>query len=65
MNQVDEVSDMVLLLCSSVLGRVQKGDNATAWPLDVFKGGNYSLELTLMPDTSVSLRMLLVPFHVS
>ena len=34
MNQVDGVSDTVSLLCGSVWGRAQKGDNAAAWLLE-------------------------------
>ena len=37
-NQVNDVSDMVLLLCDSVWGRAQKVDNAAAWPLEFCPG---------------------------
>ena len=63
MNQVDGVSDMLSLLCGSG-GSAQKGDNATAWPLEFCLGGTCPLAFTLMPDTSESPCMPLVPFQL-
>ena len=63
-NQADGVSDMVLPLFGCVVGRVQKGDNAAAWPLELCPGGSCPLALSLMPDTSISPCMLLVPFQL-
>ena len=63
MNQVDGVSDMLSLLCGSG-GSAQKGDNATAWPLEFYSGGSCPPALALMPDTSISPLMPLVPFQL-
>ena len=48
----------------SVWGRAQKGDNATAWPLEFCPGGSCALALALVPDTSISPHMPLVPFQL-
>ena len=45
---------MVSLLCGSVWGRAQKGDNATAWPLEFWLGGSCTPALALMLDSSFS-----------
>ena len=55
---------MVSLLCGSVSGRAQKGDNVAAWPLEFYPGGSCPLALVLMPDTSVSPHMPLTPFKL-
>ena len=52
-NQVDGVSDTVLLLCGSVWGWAQKGTMASVWPLEFCPGGNCPPALALVPDTSV------------
>ena len=63
-SQVDVVSNMVELLCGSMWGRAQKGYHATALPLEFCLGGSCPLALTLMPDTSVSPHVPLVPFQL-
>ena len=57
--------NMVSLLCDSVSGSAQRGDNAAARPLEFCPGGSCPTVLTLMPDTSVfSPGMPLVPFQL-
>ena len=63
-NQVDGVLDMVLPLCGSVWERAQKGDNGHCLTTRVLSWRKLSLPLALMPDTSVSPYMLLVPFQL-
>ena len=45
-------------------GRAQKGDDATAWPLEFYPGESCPPALTLMPDASFSSRMPLVTFQL-
>ena len=65
MNQVDGVSNMVLPLHHSVLGRDQSIGTMTAtWSLEFYQGGSCPMALSLKPDTSVSPRTPLVPFQL-
>ena len=61
---MDGVSDSVLLLCGLCEGGLSKGKMATAWPLEFCLEKSYSLTLALMPGTSVSPHMPLVPFQL-
>ena len=54
----------MLQLWSSVWGRARRGDYATSWPLKFYPGESHILAVTLMPATSVSACMPLVPFHL-